>query len=231
MKELKVRETVNRQAVYEPTSYCEEWSPWSDDAVSDELVQKLMPIATLRSYGKGALIPLERVNDNLYLLLAGTVEVSLMSEAGRKRILALHEERTFIDDALLSEGSSVVMVTCLTKAEFAILDRAKLTRLAYQDPTIFDCILKSVLYKLQGLTQHLVDQTFNEVEDRIINLLSSFAKSHGRSVDNGIRIEKPLTHEFIAEMVGSTRVRVTQSIKSLQTKGRLTKAGKYYTLC
>jgi CRP-like cAMP-binding protein len=39
-----------------------------------------------------------------------------------------------------------------------------------------------------------------------------------------------LTHEQIAELVGSTRVRVTQSLKSLQVQGRLSKTGKYYVL-
>jgi CRP/FNR family transcriptional regulator len=210
--------------------YCEEWTPFSDDLISDEVVEKLLGIATIKKCGAGEIVFIERSAYNLFLLLLGSVEISLVHKNGRKRILAFHTARTFIDDAMTSSGNTALMIRCLTAVEFAVMEQEALSTLAQSEPVIYDCILRSVLYKLQGLTQHLADQTFNEVEDRIITLLVSLARKHGRKTDAGTVIEQHLTHEQIAELVGSTRVRVTQSLKSLQSQGRVGKSGKYYTL-
>ncbi|MDR1082934.1 MAG: Crp/Fnr family transcriptional regulator [Coriobacteriales bacterium] len=210
--------------------YCEEWTPFSDDSISDEVVEKLLSIATIKKYRADEVLFIERNAYNLYLLLRGSVEISLVHKNGRKRILAFHTARTFIDDAMISDENTALMIRCLTAVELAVMEQVALSALAQNNPIIYDCILRSVLYKLQGLTQHLANQTFNEVEDRIISLLVSLARKQGRETATGTVIEQSLTHEQIAELVGSTRVRVTQSLKSLQAQGRLGKTGKHYIL-
>ncbi|NLI92924.1 MAG: Crp/Fnr family transcriptional regulator [Peptococcaceae bacterium] len=208
----------------------EKWCPWTENMIDDQMVHKLLKISTIRKYSKGDVIYWEGLDNRLFLLLAGKVEVSIMSSSGRKRTLAVREARAFIDDAMLDGYFYVVTITCLTPVEIAIFEHDILMRAGYEDPDIFVCMLKSVIIKLQGLSLQLAGQTFDEVESRVYLLLTNLAKEYGQRVEEGICIEKHLTHQFIADLVGSTRVRITQILKNMFANGILGKRGRKIVL-
>lgn len=208
----------------------EEWSPWTGNMIDDAMVEKLLNISTVRRYAKGEVIYWEGLDNRLFLLLSGQVEISIISSSGRKRTLAVREARAFIDDAMIDGYFYVVTITCLSEVEIAVFEQDSLIKAGYEDPSIFLCLLKSVIFKLQGLSLHLAGQTFDEVEDRVYLLLANLAKQHGQKTEEGIIIEKPLTHQFIADLVGSTRVRVTQILKNMSKQGILRKKGRKFVL-
>ncbi|MCM1565682.1 MAG: Crp/Fnr family transcriptional regulator [Dehalobacter sp.] len=201
----------------------EAWSPWTENMIDDEMVQKLLKLSKVEKYEKGEVIYWEGLDNRLFLLLSGKVEVSITSAGGRKRTVAIREARTFIDDVLVDGLYYAVTITCLTPVDIAVFEQRVLTKAGYEDPSILDCMLKSVILKLQGLSFYLAGQTFEDAEDRIYFLLINLAKKYGIKNGNTYYLEKQLTHQFIADIVGSTRVRVTQSIKNLKNKGLVTK--------
>ncbi|MCM1565678.1 MAG: Crp/Fnr family transcriptional regulator [Dehalobacter sp.] len=206
----------------------EEWSPWTGNMIADEMVQKLLTLSKAAKYAKGDIIYGEGLDNKLSLLLSGTVEISITSAGGRKRTIAIREARAFIDDVLVDGIYYALTITCLTPVEIAIFEHDVLAKAGYEDPSILDCMLRSLILKLQGLSFYLAGQTFEEVEDRVYFLLVNLAKKYGMKTGNGYLIGKPLTHQFIADIVGSTRVRVTQILKNLISEGLLDKIdGKF----
>lgn len=201
----------------------EEWSPWTGNMIDDEMVQKLLKLSKVEKYEKGEVIYWEGLDDRLFLLLSGKVEVGITSAGGRKRTIAIREARTFIDDVLVDGLYYAVTITCLTPVDIAVFEQHVLTKAGYEDPRILDCMLRSVILKLQGLSFYLAGQTFEDTEDRIYFLLINLAKKYGVKSETAYYLEKQLTHQFIADIIGSTRVRVTQSIKSLKNKGLVSK--------
>jgi CRP/FNR family transcriptional regulator len=55
------------------------------------------------------------------------------------------------------------------------------------------------------------------VPSRVARLLLSLAESHGKVTPKGIRVEFPLTHQEIADLVGSSRVTVTQILNRFRS--------------
>ncbi len=66
--------------------------------------------------------------------------------------------------------------------------------------------------------------------DRVRDKLLQLAREHGRVVPGGIRLDLPLTHELLGEMVGSARETVTWAIAQLVREGLVRREGRTYRL-
>lgn len=66
--------------------------------------------------------------------------------------------------------------------------------------------------------------------DRVRVQLLELASEHGRVCRDGVRIDLPLTHELIADMVGCARETVTRALEELQREGFVCRHGRYYQL-
>lgn len=62
----------------------------------------------------------------------------------------------------------------------------------------------------------------HRVEDRLVNLLVWLAKRFGKLDPRGLQMQLPLTHQEIAETIGTTRVTVTRMLKHLEAEGKVT---------
>jgi CRP-like cAMP-binding protein len=66
--------------------------------------------------------------------------------------------------------------------------------------------------------------------DRVRSQLLELAREHGRVCRDGIRLDLPLTHDLIADMVGCARETVTRALEELDRSGFVTRRGRYYQL-
>lgn len=66
--------------------------------------------------------------------------------------------------------------------------------------------------------------------DRVRTQLLELAAEHGRVGRGGIRIDLPLTHDLLADMVGCARETVTRSLEELQREGFVARRGRFYEL-
>lgn len=66
--------------------------------------------------------------------------------------------------------------------------------------------------------------------ERVRDKLVQLARMHGRVVPGGIRLDLPLTHELLGEMVGSARETVTWAMGQLAREGFLRREGRSYRL-
>jgi CRP-like cAMP-binding protein len=66
--------------------------------------------------------------------------------------------------------------------------------------------------------------------DRVRRQLLELAREHGRVCRDGIRIDLPLTHDLISDMVGCARETVTRAFDELQREGFVERRGTSYQL-
>jgi CRP-like cAMP-binding protein len=66
--------------------------------------------------------------------------------------------------------------------------------------------------------------------ERVQQKLLQLAEEHGRVVTGGIRLDFPITHELLAEMIGSARETVSRAIDQLERSGFLVRDGRAYRL-
>jgi CRP-like cAMP-binding protein len=66
--------------------------------------------------------------------------------------------------------------------------------------------------------------------DRVRDKLLQLARAHGKVVRDGVRLDLPLTHELLGEMVGSARETVTWALAELSREGFVHREGRSYRL-
>jgi len=66
--------------------------------------------------------------------------------------------------------------------------------------------------------------------ERVRRKLLQLARSYGHVIPGGIRIDFPLSHALLAEMVGSSRETVTRALDELRREGFVVRAGSTYRL-
>ena len=66
--------------------------------------------------------------------------------------------------------------------------------------------------------------------ERVREKLLQLARVHGRVGPGGVRLDLPLTHELLAEMVGSRRETVTFALADLQKEGFVAREGRTYVV-
>jgi CRP/FNR family cyclic AMP-dependent transcriptional regulator len=66
--------------------------------------------------------------------------------------------------------------------------------------------------------------------DRVERKLLQLAREHGRVVADGIRLDFPITHELLAEMIGLARETVSRAIERLERTGFVVRDGRSYRL-
>lgn len=90
---------------------------------------------------------------------------------------------------------------------------------------------------LEGLAEELRDRheslaQFSNVRhvERVRDKLLQLARTHGKVAPGGVRLDLPLTHELVGEMVGSARETVTWAFAQLAREGFVAREGRGYRL-
>jgi hypothetical protein len=173
---------------------------------------------------------------------------------------ALHRPADTREEALLllEEGFVVVrsvppppsrpMITCeaayggivLPPAAEELLEAILDSRLTLLPARIVTRLLE--LPALAGALLREVGETLRRKQDSIANFgdvrhvervrhkLLQLARDYGRVTGDGVRLDLPLTHALLGEMVGSERETVTRGIDQLESAGFLSRDGHYYRL-
>jgi CRP/FNR family transcriptional regulator, cyclic AMP receptor protein len=156
--------------------------------------------------------------DSLFLLLRGKVKLSVTSQQGREAIIAVLDQNHFFGEGCLA-GQPLRMstATALTDCSLARLERLMMMDLLHERHEISEMFVSHLLLRNVRFEADLVDQLFNSSEKRlarVLLLLSHFGKeSKSEPVIPGI------TQENLAEMVGTTRSRVSHFMNKFRSLG------------
>ena len=87
-----------------------------------------------------------------------------------------------------------------------------------EHPKLTDLVLQQTLQRLRQTERLLAIAGLKRVDERLMALLSLLAQEMGEPTAEGIRLSVRLTHQALANAIGTTRVTVTRLIGDLQTQ-------------
>ena len=156
--------------------------------------------------------------DSVFYIHTGKVKVAVISERGKEAVVAIRGPDEFcgeqaITGAPLRLSSAVTMTPC----DIIRLDKEAMTRLLRFEPEFADYFLFHLLTRTARVESDLVDQLFSSSEMRLARVLLLLA-NYGNDVGpEPIRIK--VDHELLAQMVGTTRARVTVFMNKFRKLG------------
>jgi CRP/FNR family cyclic AMP-dependent transcriptional regulator len=156
-------------------------------------------------------------SESIYFIEHGRVRLTRLSPDGRTVILALLGPGDMIGEAAWECGEHDSYGETLEDARIYQLSRESFENLVRQNPEFGLRLIQVIGIRLKQAQARIEDLVFRQVPSRVARLLVSLAEHHGKVTPNGIRVEFPLTHQEIADMVGSSRVTVTQVLNKFRT--------------
>jgi CRP-like cAMP-binding protein len=147
--------------------------------------------------------------DCVFYLQVGRAKLSVISQAGKEATIALIPAGEFVGEESMAgaQGLRIATATALTACSALRIERSEMIRVMHEQHAFSDLFLKSLLARSMRTQADLVDQLFNSSEKRLARILLLMAQ-FGEPGEDEPLIPK-ITQETLAEMVGTTRSRVS----------------------
>ncbi|ACL69351.1 Crp/Fnr family transcriptional regulator [Halothermothrix orenii] len=159
-------------------------------------------------------------NRNLYVLVSGRVKLSMLSAEGKEKVLTiLQEGDIFGEVSLFDQDPLPVTAEVIKDSRLIVLPVKDLENIIMKNPKVAIKIIEALAKKTRLLTGQIRDLVFYDAEGRLASLLLRFAKDFGIDVKSGTLIDLVLTHQEIANLLGSSRVTVTKLLNQFIDEG------------
>ena len=176
------------------------------------------PKAFLAKVGEGRSIGKYRKNqpvfaqgepaDAVFFIQKGKVKITVLSETGKEAVVAiLGADDFFGEGCLAGQPRRMATVTAMTECGIMRLEKAAIIALIHDEPTFSELFIAHLLARTIRVEEDLVDQLFNSSEKRLARLLLLLA-NFGKEGKPEPVIAK-ISQETLAEMIGTTRARVS----------------------
>jgi len=181
--------------------------------LDDHALEKLRSAAVMRKYPKNTILFSKGdLSDSMYVVVQGKVKAVIFNEDGREMLLSIYKPGEYFGEMAMLDGQprSASMVT-KTPCQFLIIPRQDFKSALFGNPEMASRLLNRILGKLREATDRIEGLTFLNVYGRIVNLFLQMAQVQ----DGELMLAERLTHQEIANMVGSSREMVSRIMKEL----------------
>jgi CRP/FNR family cyclic AMP-dependent transcriptional regulator len=196
--------------------------------LDDKALGFLEKVAVKRAYSKNTiLISKGDESDQLFIVLKGKLKVSITDDSGKEIIMSILGPGDYFGEIALIDGESRSATIMTTQAtEVLTITRDDFHRTLLSSPELMFDLLKVLARKVRIATDKLESLAFEDVYGRLVKLLIQLAKPQNQVWV----IEERLTHQEIANMIGSSREMVTRILKTLTDGGYISIDKKRITI-
>ena len=163
--------------------------------------------------------------DAVFYVQAGQVKLTIVSAQGKEAVVGIYSATDFFGEASLA-GQPLRIATAAAMGDCVIVRLSKLAmiRLLHDEPAFSELFVTRLLSRNIRVEADLVDQLFNSSEKRlarVLLLLANFGKEGKLEV-----VIPSITQETLAEMIGTTRSRVSFFMNKFRKLGFIEYNGK-----
>jgi CRP-like cAMP-binding protein len=158
--------------------------------------------------------------DAVFYIQKGKVKVTVVSDQGKEAVVAILGAGEFCGEGCLAgQARRIATVRAMAECTIMRLQKTSIVRVLHDEPAFSEMFMSHLLARTIRVEEDLVDQLFNSSEKRLARLLlllANFGKE-GRPEPLIARISQ----ETLAEMIGTTRSRVSFFMNKFRRMGFL----------
>jgi CRP-like cAMP-binding protein len=142
-------------------------------------------------------------------LQQGAVKLSVLSRSGKEAIVSVLQPGDFFGEGCLA-GQPLRMATAVAvnASTVAVIEKSHMIEMLHQQPQLNEQFVTHMLARNIRIEEDLIDQLFNSAEKRLARTLLLLAR-YGSADGSPQRIVPKLSQEALAEIIGTTRGRVS----------------------
>jgi CRP/FNR family transcriptional regulator len=158
--------------------------------------------------------------EKTFFCTSGTLKVTKLLASGREILITiLQTDSLWSDRAVLNGYWREVFIEALEPSDVYAIDNA-----------VFEAYLRANPERITGFMRHISEQVSDaltllddfrgrDVASRLARVLVKFSKQYGVQTDTGVRIDLPVTHQDLANMIGTARETVSRNMARFRQKG------------
>jgi CRP/FNR family cyclic AMP-dependent transcriptional regulator len=164
--------------------------------------------------------------DSIFYLQTGRAKLTVVSPNGKEATIALLSRGEFVGEESLASvgGLHLATATAINVSTALKIERGAMIRLMHEEQSFSEMYLRFLLARSMRTQADLVDQLFNSSEKRLARILLLMAEFGEPGKPEPFI--PPITQETLAEMVGTTRSRVSFFMNRFRRLGLIEYKGR-----
>ena len=168
--------------------------------------------------------------DAIFVVQSGNVKISVISTSGKEAVLAMLGPHSFFGEgALVGQSLRPTTATAVKASTVYRIERGAMVQALHDEAALSENFMAALLVRNIDLEEDLCDQLFNHSEKRLARVLLKLARLREHDMLPDAKIPT-LSHETLAEMVGTTRSRVTHFLNKFRTMGLIDYSSEGFTV-
>jgi CRP/FNR family cyclic AMP-dependent transcriptional regulator len=164
------------------------------------------------------------VAETVFYIQSGKVKLTVMSEQGKEAVVAILEPGQFFGEGCMNGHSiRIATTTAMENCVITVITKAAMIAALHDEPKFSELFMAYLLTRNSRIEEDLIDQLFNSSEKRLARLLlllANFGKEGSPQP-----ISATVSQETLAEMIGTTRSRVSHFMNKFRKLGLITYNG------
>ena len=196
--------------------------------ISESETQRVARLIAERQYRNGATIFSRGDPANaLYIVKDGRVRILSLSDKGTETIVHILKKGAIFGELLLSEEKRAFTAVAGTDALVAVLSKGNLVELLDSIPTISKNFIRLLSKRLAKVEREFGDFGHTWSYHRLAMVLLQLCEEHGQETPKGTVIPLRLTHEDLANLIGTTRETVTTQMNRFRRMGLVKRQDRF----
>ena len=182
-----------------------------------------LPCSNVLEYGKGEVIySHDQPHSDLYLVLSGMVKVTRVSNQGSQLLVDLYGTDEFFGEAAFVDSlQAFERATAHQHTTLMAWKATDVEDLIQKRPKLAIALLQAFGQRSLNLLQRLESLSADRIDKRLALSLIRFAERLGRPQEDGSIHMDPLTHDVLAQYVGTSRELITCHMAKFRKDGYL----------
>ena len=188
------------------------------DGLSDEQAEVLKSRSRVHNFAPNTIVVNEGDDgSSLFVVQSGALKVYLTDNVGREVTLSLLDPGDYFGElALLDDAPRSASVIALTRSEVLQIPRAAFLALIEAHPACMQIVVRNLVGRIRNLTESVRSLALVDVFGRITRVFESLAVENEEGI--GI-IDRRLTQQDLANMVGASREMVNRILRDMVSGG------------
>ena len=173
--------------------------------------------------------------DRMHIIVEGRVKISISSEDGREKDIALFQPGDCFGEMALLDGSNrSATATAIEPSDTMVLFRQDFLDFMSENPEVSSDVTNLLTKRLRNVNQMLGDVVFLDVPTRVAKQLLALAENYVNEEDGEASPEGaivvPIGQEELGRLVGASRETVSRALKSYRRLGLVTTSHRRITI-
>ncbi len=192
-------------------------------SLTDAEFNSLEHIFLVKRYNKNQVIFQEEETGNyMYIVVSGKVKVSKSNASGRESILAIHQPGDFFGEMSLLDGKTApATVSAMEDCKIISVSRQDFSNYLMTNQKVMHQMIQVLCSRLRQVWSQVHFLSHSSADARIRAGILQLSSRYGLADNRGVLINLRITHQELAEMVGTSRETVTRTLATLRRKGIL----------